>query len=244
MKQILNQSTEISDPLITSLAYGPRNQVTCYSEYMVNGFRFHTFEHAQDKATMNCGVCVRSSCYNDTEYDFFGVLEEILEFQYCNLPNMYVTLFKCRWVDPMTGQQTHPKYGIIDVNLSRIYKTDEPFVLAQQAIQVYYVGYPGSKRNRVNWMAAFKTKARSTVEVKWSDIPFQPSNEFMYGACSTQLDVPLLHDPSDIGEHVDSDEDVEDDMYCNKSTDSFRDTSTSTSPSDSEFSDSIEGGNV
>lgn len=211
---------------------------------MVNGFRFHTIDHAQDKSTMNYGVCVRSSCYNDTEYDFYGLLEEILEFQYCNLPNMYVTLFKCRWVDPVTGQRIHPKYGFVDVNLSRIYKTDEPFVLVQQATQVYYVGYPGSKRNRVDWIAACTTKARSTVEVKWSDVPFQPDNECMRGALSTQLDVPLLHDPSGDGLHIDSDEDIEADIHSTEGTDSVRDTSTDSSPSGSESDDFREECNV
>ena len=100
---------------------------------------------------MNCGVCVRSLCYNDTEYNFFGPLEEILEFQYCNLPNMYATLFICKWIDPMIGPKTHLKYKIIDVNLSCIYKIDGPFILSQLAIQVYYVGYPSLKRNRIDW---------------------------------------------------------------------------------------------
>ncbi|KAL0327842.1 UNVERIFIED_CONTAM: hypothetical protein Scaly_2216800 [Sesamum calycinum] len=49
---------------------------------------------------------------------------------------------KSGWVDPTKGLKIHPKYHLVDVNHKRLYQKDEPFILAQQAIQVYYAQYP------------------------------------------------------------------------------------------------------
>ena len=69
----------ITDQRIRDLSYGPSKIVYSYSGYIVNGYRFHTREYGQNMSTINSGVCVKRSTYNENEYDYYGVIEEILD---------------------------------------------------------------------------------------------------------------------------------------------------------------------
>lgn len=78
-------------------------------------------------------------------------------------------LFKCHWFDPSEGMRVHDKYDLIDINQSKLYRKNDPFILAQQAIQVYYPPYPSAKRDRANWWAVCRTKAQSIIEQEWTN---------------------------------------------------------------------------
>ncbi|KAL3503865.1 hypothetical protein ACH5RR_033706 [Cinchona calisaya] len=86
-----------------------------------------------------------------------------LEVEYPG-PAMCVVLFKCLWYDPVKGMNVHSKYNLVDINHKKRYKSYEPFILAQQAVQVYYAQYPSLKQDRADWLAVCKTRARSKVE--------------------------------------------------------------------------------
>ncbi|KAL0346386.1 UNVERIFIED_CONTAM: hypothetical protein Scaly_1654600 [Sesamum calycinum] len=109
---------------------------------------------------MDCGVCVKSSSYTDTDIDFYGMLEEIIQLDYPVIEGLQVVLFKYKWVDPTSGMKVHPRYHLVDVNFKWMYQKDEPFILAQQAVQVYYTDYPSMRRDKAEWMVVCKTKAR------------------------------------------------------------------------------------
>ncbi|GJT57833.1 putative transposon, En/Spm-like protein [Tanacetum coccineum] len=71
-----------SDPSnehLKDLAYGPINEVTSHKGYIVNGYKFHTLAHGGGRVTNNTGVCVKGSCYNEEESDYYGELEEVIE---------------------------------------------------------------------------------------------------------------------------------------------------------------------
>ncbi|WRX24557.1 protein of unknown function DUF4216 - like 6 [Theobroma cacao] len=38
-----------------------------------NGFKFHTLDYGQNRKTINSGVCIKGSFYNDYERDFYGI---------------------------------------------------------------------------------------------------------------------------------------------------------------------------
>lgn len=118
---------------------------------------------------MNSGVWVKGSNYNDDEDDYYGLIEEIIQLEYPGIHPKNVVLFKCKWFDPKSGMRKHNKYDLVDVNPKRIYRTNGPFILAQEAIQVYYATYPGARRDRANWQAVCKIKARSTIDQRWID---------------------------------------------------------------------------
>ncbi|KAL0439036.1 UNVERIFIED_CONTAM: hypothetical protein Slati_2386600 [Sesamum latifolium] len=116
--------------------WGPTTEVTTFPCYFVNGYYFHTERHSVGKSTFNCGVCVKSSSYTDTDSDFYGILEEVIQLDYPVIPNMQIVLFKCRWVGLVRGVKVHPRYHLVDVNFKKVYRKNEPFIMAQQAVQV------------------------------------------------------------------------------------------------------------
>ncbi|OMO57998.1 Transposon, En/Spm-like protein [Corchorus capsularis] len=161
LKQVVN-SNDV-DSRIYELARGPSHIATFYKGFFVNGFKFHTELYGQHKKTMNSGVWIKGSCYNDNERDFYGVLVDIIELEYLGDGNKIV-LFKCRWFDIVRGVVVHPRHGLVKVNHKSRLASNEPFVLAAQALQVCYSPYPSNKGPRQDWWVVFKVKARSRYD--------------------------------------------------------------------------------
>lgn len=146
------------------LALGPLREVMSHKGYYVNGYKFHTREHGKNRVTSNSGVCVKGSCYNDYECDYYGVLDEVLEVHYPSIVRCVVVLFKCNWFDAFQGVRVD-KHGLVDVKHRSMLSTDDPFVLASQATQVFYAPYPSMTKDLKAWWAVVKTKPRSIYEV-------------------------------------------------------------------------------
>ncbi|OMO71934.1 hypothetical protein CCACVL1_18018 [Corchorus capsularis] len=155
----------VTDPLLHTLAWGPSNKATSWPAYLVNGYNFHTFVHGQGKTTINSGICVRGSDANDPSHDFYGILKDVVQIEYCGSTfSMNVVLFEGDWFDPINGMKVHPLYKLVDVNRKKFYRKYDPFILAQQAIQVYYCHYPSMKKDKVDWMVVCETKSRRVID--------------------------------------------------------------------------------
>lgn len=113
---------------------------------------------------MNSGVVVKGSCYNDYDYDSYGILITVIELEYFGVGNR-VVLFKCHWFHIEKGIRVHPMHGLIEIKYTSILCSNEPFVLDAQATQVYNSNYPSTMKERQDWWAVFKTKARSTFNL-------------------------------------------------------------------------------
>ena len=139
------------------------NKAVSYPIYNVNGYKFHTFQWAMGKKTNNTGVWVRGDT-GSGQGDWYGVLHNILELEYFCQSTYKVILFKCDWFDPTPreGTRKHKDYNIIEVNNNKRYRHYDPFILPQNAHQVYYLHYPGTCKS--NWMVVVKTKPRGRVE--------------------------------------------------------------------------------
>lgn len=113
--------------------------MTCFSGHVVNGFRFRIEDIDEGCRTQNCGVYVVGDIGSELEYvEYYGVLTEILELQY--LTGKRVVVFRCRWFDVHDREKGSKvdEFGFTSINFQRILKTDEPFILANQASQVFY----------------------------------------------------------------------------------------------------------
>ena len=73
---------------------------------------------------------------------YYGVIEEIWEITY---DKFKVTLFKCKWVSN-NAVVIDQQFGFVSVDLERVGYRDEPFILASQAKQVFYVTDPANKK--------------------------------------------------------------------------------------------------
>ncbi|KAL3519899.1 hypothetical protein ACH5RR_018048 [Cinchona calisaya] len=175
--------------ILYHLAWGANTQVRSWPAYFVNGYNFHTSAHGFGKGTMNSGSCVES-----VSNDFYGVIENIIEVEYPG-PAMHVVLFKCLWYDPVRGTNVHRKYNLVEINHKKRYKSYDPFIRAQQAVQVNYVPYPSLKRDRADWLAVCKTRARSKVEEHWKDMAYQ-RDQVVVPIEPELHDILTLQDPS------------------------------------------------
>ena len=159
------------DQFLQDIAWGPKRSVQTWPIYFVNGYKFHIEAWSHHKSTINCGVCIKGTDYGQSESDYYGILKEVIQLEYVGLPLKHAILFNCEWYDPTLnrGMRIHKQYGIVEIQTTRRYNKYDPFILAQQAVQVYYAPYPAS-REKVNWKAVIKTKARSTIDAPSTEV--------------------------------------------------------------------------
>ncbi|XP_029130026.1 uncharacterized protein LOC114916771 [Cajanus cajan] len=171
---VLNSENNVQDPLLRNLAWGPKLKVESWPIYTINGYKFHT---------------------GQLESDFYGKLTDIIQLEYTGLPIMKLILFKCDWFDntPNIGTRVNDKYGVVEVRQSRRYnKAYDPFILAQQAEQVYFTPYPEGHND---WLAIIKTKARSRIN---DNILIQTEQEVPYQDDEVVGLQVMLHIDSDV----------------------------------------------
>lgn len=117
---------------VQELVHGPLNKVKTWPMYFTRGYLFHTENHGVGRKTCNYGVSVKGENYSDASdaADFYGTITDIMELEYEGMVNLRITLFKCKWYDPVIGRGTRRSNGgVVDVLSSRKYNKYEPFIL-------------------------------------------------------------------------------------------------------------------
>ncbi|CAM8920421.1 unnamed protein product [Rhodiola kirilowii] len=147
-------SEEESDDLVKWLMPGPRPTVYTWNTYDINGFCFHTIVQDDQTVVQNSGVTlvaettlVSSARDQNPIYapiNYFGVIEEIWELDYVKFQ---VPVLKCKWVNNSAVRTD--EYGMTFVDFQREGSKDEPFIMAEQARQVFYVRDPSDNNHFV-----------------------------------------------------------------------------------------------
>jgi hypothetical protein len=95
---------DIHDDL-RQLSYGIVT-VRSYDRYVVNGFRFRPtpFEASHPRAaTINLGVVTRAINEQGQEINYYGIIQQILEFSFAGDKDLKVLFFVCNWFDRIHG---------------------------------------------------------------------------------------------------------------------------------------------
>ena len=125
------------DKQLQWLARGPSVTILQYQGYDINGNTYYTRKQDQNSTNQNSGVRIDVIIDNDgTKETYYGVIEEIWELDYGPLK---VPLFRCQWVNRAQGGVMVDRYGMTTVDLNKIGYKDEPFVLAKDVTQVFYL---------------------------------------------------------------------------------------------------------
>ncbi|WMV26200.1 hypothetical protein MTR67_019585 [Solanum verrucosum] len=160
--------SRIMEDLLT-LSRGPTKYVLHYNGYIVNGYRLHAEDYDKNLRTQNCGVVVVGETDKHSEkIDYYEVLTDVLELEFtCRR----VVLFECKWFDAYdkTKGVKIDEYGIVSVKWGRFQKINEPFVLVDQASQVFFAN---DNSNR-GWCVARKVQPCDSYEIVQ-----QKDNEF------------------------------------------------------------------
>ncbi|XP_059671020.1 uncharacterized protein LOC132316559 [Cornus florida] len=134
------------------LAPGPNPVTKWFKKFMINGLKFHVRDVERRRKTQNSGVVIKAVTSSYTRatnqnpvtgnIQYYGVLTDIIELNY-NV-NRKVVLFKCDWFDVLSKGKgiKEDDFRFKLVNSLRSLGIDEPFILASQAEQVFYVDDP------------------------------------------------------------------------------------------------------
>ena len=120
------------------LAGSPSSTIVTFQGYEINGNTFYTIAQDKKSTNQNSGVRFDATNENGKKDTYYGYIEDIWELDYG--PSFKIPLFKCKWVSLNgEGVKVDPVYGMTTVDLNNIGYNDEPFVLANDVAQVFYV---------------------------------------------------------------------------------------------------------
>uniref|UniRef100_A0A0E0E3Z0 DUF4218 domain-containing protein n=1 Tax=Oryza meridionalis TaxID=40149 RepID=A0A0E0E3Z0_9ORYZ len=129
---------------LKQVAKGCHTRVNTYSTYDINGYRFRTDKHEKERpnaVTINSGVLTVGQGENNDTTEYYRFIKEIFELRFEGIRPLTLVLFNCHWFDPAQLRYT-PNYGLVEVAHASVLQMYEPFVVAHQATQVYYIPYP------------------------------------------------------------------------------------------------------
>ncbi|XP_019255451.1 PREDICTED: uncharacterized protein LOC109234065 [Nicotiana attenuata] len=134
---------DVSD-MIKQLSIGPNSIAKRYFGYLINGYRFHTRQRDARRKTQNSGVTLGALTTSfasskdknpvDANLTYYGRIIDIVELDYGHFK---VLLFKCDWYEV-----EHDIYSLTYVYFNKKCYQEEPFILADQAHQCFYVQDP------------------------------------------------------------------------------------------------------
>ncbi|KAI3443687.1 hypothetical protein Pfo_000352 [Paulownia fortunei] len=158
-----NQKNPEATYELYSLALGPEVEVRLYDACIVNGVRYHTLSRDTHWTTQNSGVSVPSSDEGDN-LDFFGVLKDIVLI-------FYMFGYKCNPKKKSVVQE----FGLTCIDTSKTWYEDDPFILATQARQVYYLD---DIKHGGRWKVVQKVQHREIYEVTEKEDKNSKEHEF------------------------------------------------------------------
>ncbi|XP_071729888.1 uncharacterized protein [Rutidosis leptorrhynchoides] len=139
---------------IKTLAIGPNEVVKKYKGYIINGFRFHIKDVKKNRKTQNSRVILQaltssflSARDNDPIVGDYG-------------EDKKVVLFHCDWISSGSRIKVDEN-EFTTLNFRGLKQTKEPYILASQAQQVFYVTDPARK----DWKVVIKTTPRDNFDM-------------------------------------------------------------------------------
>ena len=142
------------------LAKQPSSTISTFQRYEINGNTFYTIAQDKKSTNQNSGVRFDAATENGQKVTYYGYIEEIWELDYG--PSFKVPLFRCKWFKLTGGGvKVDQQYGMTMVDFNNLGYLDEPFVLAKDVAQVFYVKDMSSKPR--------KRKDKKTISTSCDD---------------------------------------------------------------------------
>ena len=164
------------------MANGPQVTIARLSGCTINGHRFHTNDRATRRKSQNSGVVVEAE-HKGKMIDFYGVVTDILELKYA--ARCVVLIFKCDWWDIGSKRGINiDEFGFVSVNVSRRWYRDQPFVLATQVQQVFYVN---DLKLGKDWRVVQRTQPRNLYNIQLSiNVLHDDGEPYQQDDCTSQ----------------------------------------------------------
>lgn len=149
---------------VYSLSQFADDRYTSWHSCIVNGVRFRCKERDDNFKTQCSGVCTWGDDENG-DMAYYGVLLEILELDF--ICQRKVFMFRCKWynTDPK-GKRIVVDNNVTSIDITSDWYAEEPFILATQAQQVFYLNNQARGRN---WMAVQRVNHRNIYDIAEQD---------------------------------------------------------------------------
>jgi hypothetical protein len=150
---------------LRQVADGFALRVRSYSVYDVNGYYFCTASYEAsrpNRKTTNTGVFTPG--LDGIEY--YGRIEQIYEVSFYVCKPLNPVIFKCHWFDLEVTRRTYSNLGLVEIRQDSVFPGDDVYIVAQQAIQVYYLPYAcQTKEHLKSWYVVHKVSPHGKVPV-------------------------------------------------------------------------------
>jgi hypothetical protein len=170
------QKTSSINNALRQISHGFRKRVKIYGVHDVNGYRFRSEKYEEKKIDLvsrNVGVCVTVYDGDDNPVEYFGIIVDILNISWEGSMELELVLFKCRWFDPTSnGVRRMLNLGLVEVKHSTRLTNFNPFVLASQVTQVYYLPYACQSPALSPWWLVYHVPPRDQL------LPIDNNTEF------------------------------------------------------------------
>jgi hypothetical protein len=166
------------------LSRGCGLKVKSYDIYEVNGHRFRSEKYEKSRAnltTINTGVlAVGVDDGSSTSLEYYGIIKDIIQLRFDGDSDFTLVLFECHWFHPTNGVRHLERFGLVEVAHDSCNPANEPFVLASQVTQVYYLPYACKSDPSLNaWWVAYKINPIASLS-----IPLMDDNNDEYTPCT------------------------------------------------------------
>ncbi|RVW75827.1 hypothetical protein CK203_055115 [Vitis vinifera] len=165
------------------MAHGPTHYVAKYHGYVIKGCQYNIKDRDELRVTQNSGVSIVATTMQISsakdknpvfgELCFYGIITEIWDLDYTMFR---IPVFKCNWVDNKSGVKVD-EFGLTLVDFTKMAHKSDPFVLASQAKQVFYV--------------------QDQLDPRWSVVLSTPERDFSFSAKDSDdfMDNSIEHHP-------------------------------------------------
>jgi hypothetical protein len=101
---------------------------------------------------------------SNTSLEYYGIIKDIIELRFDGDSDFTLVLFECHWFHPTNG------VGLVEVAHGSCNPANEPFVVASQATQVYYLPYACKSDPSLNaWWVAYKINPIGSLSIPSMD---------------------------------------------------------------------------
>ncbi|XP_078161083.1 uncharacterized protein LOC144556569 [Carex rostrata] len=247
LKERVKSHSEMSpvSETVRLLGQGPQMVVRTFQGYEINGYTFYT-KLQSDKSTMqNSGVTLVATSQEFSRSgdarpvmaskSYYGVIEEIWELVYN--AHLSIPLFRCQWVEDRGVKVDNDGFTVVDFN--KVGYVDDPFILAKQATQVFYVTDPSDAR----WSIVLPRKRRIVgIENVIDEEEYDQFDEIPPFCADVQAEIATTTEEQDEANYMRSDH-IKMDPYSSDDSQNNSDYSNSndSNSSESEFFQQTEG---
>ena len=137
----MREDGQAVDDALYSRAMGPDTWVRHYESCVVGDVRYNNLARDEGRKTQNSGI-MSADTYDKEIIEMYANITDIIQLQYISSfeDHRCVVLLCCHWYN-LFSRIAKPRADdyFKSINVKAAYQTNEPFILANQATQIFFL---------------------------------------------------------------------------------------------------------